>query len=136
MAHPEYPADIRGDGRAVLKHDRQLNIMAAHCRHALHGDECRVNRTLNHRANRPASGRPAGFLLAWLAMADDFPDQKSHHAASLMRSAQVDERLNWQARQACRDWLNVEAPAETREFVADVEADLGEEQDREPLGLC
>ena len=79
---------------------------------------------------------PSGLLLAWPSIGDQFPDGRSHHAASVLRVAEVDPRLSWEARQAARDWLNTEAPVESREVVARVECDFGEPSDREPYGLC
>ena len=46
--------DVRGDGRSLLKYDTQLNKLAAHCRHPLHGMKCRMQRGLIGRSSNPA----------------------------------------------------------------------------------
>jgi hypothetical protein len=111
--HVDYLIDARGDGLTLLKHDTKLNILAAHCRHPEHGRQCRLNRSLNGNARKPAQGSPIGFLIAWLLCAGDFsgPDaQKLHSDSSKQPEVFFDARYDFATRSLARAWLKDNYP--------------------------
>ena len=115
MPHLTMAADMRGDGRSVLKWDSKQNILAAHCQ--VHGQYCRLNRTLKPNPRKPAQGRCGGFWLAWLACARDYPDQYSHHEAALADLAPFVEKVDLAHRETARGWA-CENSAELVEFLS------------------
>lgn len=132
--HPTWHVDVRGDGLCYIKHDERLQILSAHCRHPNHGALCRVNRTLRTRPRNDAQGKPVGFLLAWMACADDYADQASHHAIAAQARVAGVEALSFENRSSWREWARVHSPGLT-ELAARVEAG-GAGTGEEPEGLC
>lgn len=54
VAHKVFKCDVRGDGLPLLRFDTKLNKLAAHCKHPLHGNLCRMGRGLDERAGMDA----------------------------------------------------------------------------------
>ena len=139
VAHPVYDVDIRGDGQCQFRHDTMRFFIAAHCRHPLHGSNCRANR--QYRAHpraprvKPSQGRPGGTLLAWMKCADDFPDAASHQAILKPDTVTWHEQLTLDKRTSARDWCERNYP-EFAEFLRHHERAPWPGEGEEPLLPC
>jgi hypothetical protein len=130
-----FKVDIRGDGLCELRFDTKLNILAAHCHHPDHGPKCRVHRTLNKSdvRSRGAQGRPAGFLLAWMKCAGDYPTQGAHHEIS--KRGMLVHSLSFEARREAREWATSRYP-DFAAFLDTHEARRVEGDPIEPADVC
>ena len=106
VRHTRFECDIRGDGKAHLKHDTVLNKLAAHCCHPDHGDNCRMGRTLtaDARGRNLGQGSPLGFLIAWMQAGDDFHSGPDHMNASHKPQVVLDLRWDFATRVMSRTW--------------------------------
>ena len=81
-----------------------------------------------------AQGRPAGHMLRWCHVADEYPDRKSHQEASYKKSADKDGRFDRRFRKEARDWalFTAENNVDLFTFLQDVEREPGDSESDEP----
>lgn len=104
-----------GDDMGKLVYEPVQQILAAHCSHGgrygAHGPSaCRLNRKCTaaaaHMRSRAWQGRPIGLLVAWLRARDEeCCDSRAAHFA-LTDGRGENPLLNFEARQAAREWLS------------------------------
>ena len=133
--HDRYDVDIRGDGRAHLRHDTVRHILSAHCGLKSHGAYCRVNRTLKHEnARKDAQGRPAGFLVQWMACANDFATSALHMQESRWPGCLASDQFEFAKRAQARQWTYDHAPG-VKELLERIERLPRANEGDEPEGL-
>ena len=120
----------------TLVFNKNSGSLDAHCE--LHGPRCRVNRTLNESATRPAQGRPLGFLLAWLfatEAGDVFACQREHFQSRLGKLP-WSHLYTFEVRAAARDWLEADPEwALWLDRSGCKERPMRGDEEREPHGL-
>ncbi len=84
--------------------------LAAHCTDPLcNHKNCRVNRSMTGCAAK-YTGRPVGFLLAWLFAGGDFLNDRDGHQKLGRRSDRHDPRIDFAERLAARTWAQKHMP--------------------------
>ena len=131
--HPVFFVDVRGDGKAHLRHDTKLKKLAAHCGLERHGKRCRIQRALTAGRN-PDQGRPAGLLLQWMAIAEDFDDADAHMQVSREPTVFFDPRFRHELRVQKRAWAEDDIPG-FMAWICDKERFARPGEPREPEGL-
>ena len=112
VAHMRFETPLPSNEFAIIKCDEEMKIMAGHCNYPGHGIYCRLNRATRPHAKgrKEAQGRPLGLILAWLGCADQFANQKDHHAITVGPNALIAPQLSFESRQHVRAALEAAQP--------------------------
>ena len=105
--------------------------LAAHCENDLCNHvQCRVNRSCVGTPEK-SSGRPVGFLLAWLFAQSEFVNDKAAHQALARRPQRDCHLISFAERRSAREWAKKHIPE-----VLELERELAPGETEEPTEIA